>query len=100
MVAPPEQRIAEGSDAKLPDPYEIVSILAVPAPTGTTGAGWYRYEIQQGTNKIVGYRTGCLGDVEPAIEAIVVGLNERRRHRRGRVQVVLQSAATKSRGQG
>ena len=78
---------------ELPDPFEIVSIRAVAAPPGTAGADWYRYEISQGDNRIVGYRAGAAGTVREAVELIVVGLNLRRTHRRGRVHVVLQSKA-------
>jgi hypothetical protein len=81
-------------EPKLPDPFEIVSIRAVAAPPGTAGADWYRYEICQGDNRIVGYRAGEAGTVRAAVELIVVGLNLRRTHRRGRVHVVLGSRAS------
>lgn len=80
-------------ESVLPDPFEIVSILAVTAPPGMAGADWHRYEISQGHNRIVGYRTGAPGMVREAVERIVVGLNLRRTHRRGRVHVVLDSKA-------
>jgi len=75
----------------LPDPFEIVSIRAVAPPPGTAGADWYRYEISQGANRIVGFRAGAAGIVREAVELIVVRLNMRRTHRRGRVHVVLDS---------
>jgi hypothetical protein len=56
-----------------------------------SGADWHRYEIRQGANTIVGYRTGAIENVLSAVESIVLRMNERRRDRRGRVQVVLQS---------
>lgn len=84
------QRNPEDAEAALPDPYELVSIQSVPAPAGATGPSWHRYEISQGRNSIIGYRDGAMGDVTVAVEAILVQLNERRRHRRGRVHVVLQ----------
>ena len=77
----------------LPDPFKIVSIRAVAAPPGTVGTNWHRYEISQGDNRIVGYRAGATGPVREAVELIVVGLNMRRTHRRGRVHVVLDSRA-------
>ena len=80
----------EDAEAPISDPYELISIRSVPAPAGATGASWHRYEINQGHNTIVGYRDGGIGDVTSAVEAIVLQLNERRRHRRGRVHVVLQ----------
>jgi len=80
---------------KLPDAFEIVSIRAVSAPPGTAGTDWHRYEICQGDNRIVGYRMGAVGVVREAVELIVDGLNMRRTLRRGRVQVVLHSKASR-----
>lgn len=82
---------APQSDLVLPDPFEIVSIRSVAAPGGAAGNDWYRYEISQGENTIVGYRAGGIDKVTVAVESIVDGLNERRRHKRGRVHVVLES---------
>jgi hypothetical protein len=91
MVSSAEIVSAEVAD--LPDPFQIVSIRAVAAPPGTAGANWHRYEICQGNNRIVGYRAGAVGPVREAVELIVIGLNMRRSHRRGRVHVVLDSGA-------
>lgn len=77
----------------LPDPFEIVSIRSVAAPGGTVGNDWYRYEISQGDNTIVGYRAGGIDKVTDAVKLIVVRLNERRLQSRGRVHVVLGKAA-------
>jgi hypothetical protein len=87
--------IAPAEAPNLPDPFEIVSIRAVAAPTGAAGADWYRYEIGQGDNRIVGYRTGAARTVREAVELIVAGLNLRRTCRRGRVHVILNSRATR-----
>jgi hypothetical protein len=57
---------------------------------GAAGAAWHRYEISQGDNTIVGYRAGGIDKVRIDVEGIVVRLNERRLHRRGRVHVILQ----------
>ena len=89
MVSNPAISSAEEPD--LPDPFEIVSISAVTAPPGAAGADWHRYEISQGDNRIVGYRSGASGIVREAVELIVVRLNMRRMDRRGRVHVVLNS---------
>jgi hypothetical protein len=62
----------------LSDPYVLVSVRAVPPPTGAGGTSWHRYEIRQGLNTIVGYRQGAAASVTSAIEALVVQLNERR----------------------
>jgi hypothetical protein len=82
---------AEGTEPSLPDPFEVVSVRPVAAPNGASGANWYCYEIRQGANTIVGYRSGGIENVRLAVESIVLRLNERRRDRRGRVHVVLQS---------
>jgi hypothetical protein len=79
-------------EATLPDPYEIVSINSVAAPSGMHEGNWHRYEICQGHNRIVGYRAGDALVVRETVESIVIALNLRRRTRRGRVQVVLQKA--------
>jgi hypothetical protein len=86
-----EERDGPEDTLVLADPYEIVSIRAVSAPTGTAGADWHRYEISQGVNRIVGYRSGGIDSVTEAIESIVIRLNQRRKNRRGRVHVIIQS---------
>jgi hypothetical protein len=73
----------------LADPYLLVSVLAAPAPSGAAGSSWHRYEIRQGFNRIVGYRQGAAESVTTAVEALVVQLNERRIHQRGRVHLAL-----------
>lgn len=83
-------------ESKLPDPYELISIRAVAAPSGMSGGDWHRYEIGQGSNRIVGYRSGTVEIVQEAVEQIVVGLNSRRTIKRGRVHVVLQSKASQN----
>lgn len=85
--------LPKSDELKLPDPFKIVSIRAVAAPPGAAGADWFRYEVSQGDNRIVGYRAGAADTVREAVELIVVGLNLRRTRRRGRVHVVLNSKA-------
>ncbi len=70
----------------------MVSVAAANAPGGTIGGSWFRYEISQGPNRIVGFRTGNEVGVTEHVRLMVVRLNERRRHRRGRVHVVLDGA--------
>ena len=89
MVSDADEISADAPD--LPDPFEIVSIRAVSAPPGTAGANWHRYEINQGDNRIVGYRAGATGMVREAVQLIVAGLNMRRIHKRGRVHMILDS---------
>jgi hypothetical protein len=86
------------ASSQLTDPYELVSIRAVKAPSGAAGALWHRYEITQGVNKIVGYREGAIESVSLAVEAIVVRLNERRLHQRGPVHIVLKAKSTPANG--
>lgn len=70
------------------DTYEILSIKPSDPPSGFEGSDWYRYEIIQGDNTILGYRAGNKKSVTSAIEAIVAQLNERRLGKRGRVQFI------------
>jgi len=86
-----ESEIDANDLAVMPDPYEIISIAATQAPDGSSGANWFRYEINQGGNRIVGYRAGAPGAIREDVELIVTRLNLRRQIRRGRVHVVLQS---------
>jgi hypothetical protein len=87
--------MSSAGEPQLPDPYEIVSIRSVVAPSGMTGMDWHRYEISQGSNRIVGYRPGAADSVQEAVELIVLHLNMRRMASRGRVHVVLQSKASR-----
>lgn len=78
------------------DPYRLLSVRASAAPAGAAGSSWYRYEISQGLNRIVGYRQGAVESVTAAIEALVVQLNARRIGQRGRVQLALAPASSAS----
>ena len=96
MVATVDRRPAEEAEGEGPsiaNPYEVVSVRSVPPPSGASGTNWYCYEIRQGANTIVGYRAGGIENVMSDVDAIVLRLNERRRDKRGRVHVVLQSRA-------
>lgn len=83
-------------ESKLPDPYRLVSLKPVPAPDGTANPHWHRYEIIQGDNRIVGYREGGVERVTNEVDALIMQLNERRQHQRGRVHIVLQSSSTEA----
>jgi hypothetical protein len=66
------------SDGAVDESYRLVSIDAVRAPEGCTGADWFSYRITQGMNGITGYRRGNLEQVTAGIEEIVTALNARR----------------------
>lgn len=68
-------------------PFELRSVHKSDAPAGSQGTDWVRYEIGQGSNLITGYRRGSIAAIRRAAEDIVVGLNERRSPKRGRVQL-------------
>ena len=76
--------------------YEIVSVEPTDTPTGLAGSGWHRYVIGRGDNEICGYRRGERSTVVKDVKEIVARMNERRSGKRGRVQLVTQSAAKKA----
>lgn len=78
IVANPE---AIGED------YCIVSVEPAEAPGDLGGKNWYRYVIDQGENRICGYRQGSRQGVTKSIEEIVERLNERRMGPKGRVNL-------------
>lgn len=90
-----ESRDCSPEDKKIPYPFRVVSIRSVKAPPGLTGSDWYRYEICQGHNQIIGFRSGDKDKVNLAVKDIVRGLNFRRQLRRGRTHVVLGSGSRK-----
>lgn len=69
------------------EPYRLNSIAKAEAPVDGGSSNWYRYEITQGDNTIVGHRHGGLKAVTSAVEDIVDRLNERRGGKTGRVQL-------------
>ncbi|HEX6998000.1 MAG TPA: hypothetical protein VF322_07635 [Gammaproteobacteria bacterium] len=69
------------------EPYRLLSIDSTQAPEGGDGDDWFSYRIAQGSNVITGYRQGKLAVIQASVEEIVAGLNERRRPKRGRVQL-------------
>ena len=78
------------------DPYEIMSIKPSEPPSGFDGSNWFKYEIAQGGNVILGYRAGNKQSVTTAVKTIVVQLNERRLGKRGRVQFIPTPKKTKT----
>ena len=80
-------------EAFLRDPFEVVSIRQADPPPGLSGSDWYRYEICQGHNQIIGFRSGDKENVTLAIEDIVCRLNERRQRQRGQKHLVLGSGS-------
>lgn len=69
------------------EPFELVSVQKTLAPQGSDGNDWFSYRISQGTNMITGYRQGSLTVVKESLAELIVGLNERRSPKRGRVQL-------------
>ncbi len=66
--------------------YEIVSIERAEPPPGGKGSNWYRYVIAfEGSNTITGCRAGSLNAVMSGLVEMVAQLNERHKHKRGRV---------------
>ena len=69
--------------------YEIVSIQPAEPPSGGKGSNWYHYVIAfEGSNTITGCRAGSLNAVTSGVLEMVVLLNERHKHKRGRVDPV------------
>ena len=76
--------------------YAIVSVEPVDPPGNLSGTGWHCYIIEQGDNRIRGYKQGNTGAVTRAVEEIVVRLNERRYGKSGRVHLTMSAPAKKS----
>ncbi len=69
--------------------YEIVSIEPAEPPPGGKGSNWYRYVIAfEGRNSIHGCQQGGLKAVTSGLVEMIAQLNERHRHKRGRVDLV------------
>ncbi len=69
--------------------YEIVSIQRAEPPPGGKGSNWHHYVIAfEGSNTITGCRAGSLNAVTSGVVVMVAQLNERHRHKRGRVDLV------------
>ncbi len=69
--------------------YEIVSIQRAEPPPGGKGSNWHHYVIAfEGSNTITGCRAGSLNAVTSGVMEMVAQLNERHRHKRGRVDLV------------
>jgi len=69
--------------------YEIVSIRPAEPPSGGKGSNWHHYVIAfEGNNTITGCRAGSLNVVTSGVVEMVALLNERHRHKRGRVDLV------------
>jgi hypothetical protein len=76
MSEPPAQTQTQ---TVLESPFQVQSVLPVPAPQGTAG-DWYRYVITQGgksDNAITGTRSGNLSEIHLQLAEMVERLNER-----------------------
>lgn len=71
--------------------YRIVSVEPADAPGDLGGQDWYQYVIDQGKNRICGYRQGSRQGVTKSIEELVVRLNERRLGTKGRVNLYMST---------
>ena len=69
--------------------YTLESIEPSDPPGDMAGTNWQCYIIQQGDNRICGYRQGNTDAVQRAVENIVERLNERRKGKRGRVHLTM-----------
>lgn len=78
-------------------PFELQSVTKSDPPEGGQGTDWVCYEIVQGPNVITGYRQGTVQSIKEVAEQIVVGLNERRSPKRGRVQLTRLNKSSKAR---
>jgi hypothetical protein len=78
------------------EPFELVSVEKSDPPEGAQGTDWVLYTIEQGRNKISGYRRGSLASARKAAKEIVAGLNERRSPKRGRVQLTQTRKSAKA----
>lgn len=67
--------------------FEIVSVEPSEPPTNTSGTGWHCYIIEQGANRIRGYKRGSINSVTRDVEDIVESLNRRRYGSNGRVHL-------------
>ena len=83
------QSSKRGTQRDAHQPYEVESIRQVDPPPGTEGLGWHKYVIAQGgVNVIQGFRQGTLPTVGLALDEIVAQMNERRKGRRGTVNLI------------
>ena len=57
--------------------YTVISVEKTTPPEGTTGENWHRYEIGQGTSKIVGKKPGSLKEITQHAETMAEDLNSR-----------------------
>lgn len=64
--------------------YRIVLVEPAEAPDDLGGKNWYRYVIDQGENRIYGYRRGSRQEITKSIEELVMRVNERRIGSKGR----------------
>ena len=60
-----------------------------------TGTGWHCYVIEQGSNRIRGYRPGSLASVTGSVQELVTRLNDRRKGKHGQTHLALTPANKK-----
>ena len=75
-----------------------MSVEPTDPPEDMTGTGWHCYIIEQGRNRIRGYKPGSLASVTGSVQELVARLNDRRNGKRGRAQLTLAPARKKAKG--
>lgn len=78
------------SQARLENPYTLISVQRAGVPVGADGSDWHQYVIRQGENEIRGLRQGTALAVTAIAEEMVTNLNDRRVQKPGRRQIVLR----------
>ena len=79
------------------EPFKLFLVeKSLPPDDGMPGT-WFRYEITQGDNVIMGLRQGSRTAVTQELKETVAALNERRQGRRGRVNLAPAAPSTKRR---
>ncbi len=75
--------------------YAVVSVEPADPPGDLSGADWHCYIIEQGDNRIRGYKEGSTRAVRRAVEELVFRLNERRYGKTGRVHLTMSAPGKK-----
>jgi hypothetical protein len=80
----------------LKHPYLLESIARSVSPVSPNELDWHRYIINQGANRIVGYRRGSPQRVREEVDLLVEQLNARRVLKPGRKHITIGPSNKKS----